>query len=184
MARLQKRTQAAVTTGTSRNTRPSLRDGFNAYAALSSVLRAFWPPSPRGSSARLDLSVGRSGPHGFASASTSFVSHAETCVTPTRPSRPAANVRDDREAPLLSEAGRDGLCPRFGVSVNSLSENKKVDACEESVVTTSGSCTSSTGRILHIRRRQKHDARRGQLDAAGGDRLAVERRQTIVCTKG
>jgi len=39
--------QAAVTTGTSRDVRPSLRDGFNSYFALSLVHRAFWPPYPR-----------------------------------------------------------------------------------------------------------------------------------------
>jgi hypothetical protein len=46
--------------------------------------------------ARLDLSVGRSGPHDFA---------VRTCrarlAQPVRPSHPASYVRDDREAPLL-----------------------------------------------------------------------------------
>jgi hypothetical protein len=31
MARLQKKTQAAVATGSAKTSRPSLRDGFNAY---------------------------------------------------------------------------------------------------------------------------------------------------------
>jgi hypothetical protein len=46
MARLQQKKQAAVTTGSADNTRPSLRDGFNGLYVLSPVRRAFWPPSP------------------------------------------------------------------------------------------------------------------------------------------
>src|ERR1700689_779574 len=36
---------------------------FTDYIVLSPVLRAFWPPSPRGYSTKLDTSVGVSGPH-------------------------------------------------------------------------------------------------------------------------
>jgi hypothetical protein len=43
----------------------------------------------------LDPSVGRSGPHGFA-IRIGFARPA----TPTRPSHPAPNVRDDRDTPL------------------------------------------------------------------------------------
>ena len=39
--------------------------GYGLYA-VSSVHRAFWPPSPCVSLARLDPSVGGSGPHDFA----------------------------------------------------------------------------------------------------------------------
>jgi hypothetical protein len=39
------------------------------------------------------------------SASASFVRVPKARATPTRPSHPALNVRDDREAPLLSERG-------------------------------------------------------------------------------
>jgi hypothetical protein len=46
--------------------RPSLRNGVTAYSALSSVNRAFLPPSPRIMIRKLDPSVGRSGPHAFA----------------------------------------------------------------------------------------------------------------------
>jgi hypothetical protein len=46
MARLQQKTQAAVTTGSAENTRHSPRDGFTAYFAFSPVRRAFWPPLP------------------------------------------------------------------------------------------------------------------------------------------
>jgi hypothetical protein len=40
MARLQQKTQAAVTTGKAGATRHSLRDGVTAYSALSPVYRA------------------------------------------------------------------------------------------------------------------------------------------------
>src|SRR5262249_7177170 len=49
----------------------------------------------------LDSSVGESGPHAFASAPA-----AARLAAPSRPSHPAPNVRDDREAPLLR--ARDG----------------------------------------------------------------------------
>src|SRR5258707_37107 len=52
----------------------------------------------------LDPSVGRSGPHAFA-----VRVRALRLCTPTRPSHPTPNVRDDREAPLLR--GQDGAEP-------------------------------------------------------------------------
>jgi hypothetical protein len=62
------------TTGSAETSRPSLRDGFNAYIALSSVHRAFWPPSSLGSSPKqLGISVGMPGPHDFTSAPIAFV---------------------------------------------------------------------------------------------------------------
>jgi hypothetical protein len=48
-------------------TRHSPRDGFNGFFRALPGDRAFLPPSPRGfSSAKLDASVGTSGPHDFA----------------------------------------------------------------------------------------------------------------------
>jgi hypothetical protein len=44
MARLQQKTQAAVTTGSAETSRHSPRDGFNSCFAFSLVRRAFWPP--------------------------------------------------------------------------------------------------------------------------------------------
>jgi hypothetical protein len=41
MARLQQKTQAAVTTGSAENIRHSLRNGFNGCSVLSLVYRAF-----------------------------------------------------------------------------------------------------------------------------------------------
>ena len=66
--------------------------------------RALLPPSPPRSlllmeklaSQELDASVEASGPHDFA-----VRGHVIRRVTWPRPSHPAPNVRDDREAPLL-----------------------------------------------------------------------------------
>ena len=83
-----------VTTGTPL-TRHSLHNGFTAYLVLSSVNRALLPPSLRKSRlAKLDSSVGESGPHDFA-----IRIGALRQSSPTRPSHPAANVRDDAYAP-------------------------------------------------------------------------------------
>jgi hypothetical protein len=59
------------------------------------------PVASLDSSARLDASVGTSGPHDF----TVRIGHARL-AQPSRPSHPAPNVRDDREPPLQAEAGR------------------------------------------------------------------------------
>src|SRR5689334_2880006 len=46
---------------------------FYGLYVISSVRRAFWPPSPCASPARLDPSVGGSGPHDFAVRKDAFV---------------------------------------------------------------------------------------------------------------
>src|SRR5260370_37762749 len=51
---------------------------------------------------QLDASVGASGPPDFA-VRVSILRPALACLTLPRPSHPAPNVRDDREAPLLWE---------------------------------------------------------------------------------
>jgi hypothetical protein len=74
MARLQKKMQAAGTTGSAETSRPSLRDGFNSCFVLFLVRRACWPPCPREAKLRrvsdnalahvaLDTSVGVSEPY-------------------------------------------------------------------------------------------------------------------------
>src|SRR3984957_9638635 len=64
--------------------------------------RAFLPPSPRGvASAKLDASVGASGPHDFAVRKSALSSAAPSASIASPP-----YVRDDRETPLC--AGRDG----------------------------------------------------------------------------
>jgi hypothetical protein len=87
--------------------RHSLRNGLNGFLRALPGDRALLPPSPSGClSAKLDTSVGASGPHDFAVRDRQRSSHA-----PARPSHPAPNVRDDRETPLLREqdAGISGV---------------------------------------------------------------------------
>ncbi|BAM90549.1 hypothetical protein S58_45650 [Bradyrhizobium oligotrophicum S58] len=62
--------QAAGTTGAAENTRPSLRDGLNAYFVLSPGTGLIAPviDATRKRWRRLDLGTGRSGPHDFTSA--------------------------------------------------------------------------------------------------------------------
>jgi hypothetical protein len=72
MARLQKRKQAAVTTGSAKTSRPSLRGGLTAYT------RSPWGPallSPlrEAQASAHGLSTGRPGPRDFTVASELFV---------------------------------------------------------------------------------------------------------------
>src|ERR1700688_4508462 len=61
------RKQASASPQVHRNTRPSLRNGFNGFLRALPGDRAFLPPSSRGTNpAKLDASVGASGPHDFA----------------------------------------------------------------------------------------------------------------------
>jgi len=56
-------------TGPAESIRPSLRNGFTAYSALSLVNRALLPPwqaTMREHRRQLDASIGASGPHDFA----------------------------------------------------------------------------------------------------------------------
>jgi hypothetical protein len=100
MARQQTKKLAAVTTGSAKSS------GIPCAMVLTLMAR-----SPRGPgflapvvtwlvTTQLDLSVGRPGPHAFASAMTSFVRATSCALTSSRPSHPALHVRDDREAPL------------------------------------------------------------------------------------
>jgi hypothetical protein len=54
---------------------------------------------------QLDTCLGVSGPHDFA-----VRAQHHSSVDVPRPSHPAPNTRDDREAPLFSSAGRRGRC--------------------------------------------------------------------------
>ena len=82
--------------------RPSLRNGLR-LIPRSPRRPGFLATVACGSLHRLDASVGASGPHGFAVRDV-----VARLATPPRPSHPAPNVRDDREAPLLIEAGQLG----------------------------------------------------------------------------
>jgi hypothetical protein len=108
--RMGRSTRAVVATGESRITGtpcamvlrfPSCsprRPGF-----VASVMREAWPHA-------FDTCLGVSGPHDFA-----VRAQHRSSVDVPRPSHPAPNTRDDREAPLFSGAGRGELvemiCP-------------------------------------------------------------------------
>jgi len=106
----------------SRNIRHSLRDGFNGVLRALPGARAFLPPSSARSSCRLDTSVGVSGPHDFSVRIGPFVRALTARCDPMRPSHPALNVRDDREAPLWIECGTARIMPLIGGDVKSISE--------------------------------------------------------------
>ena len=84
-------------TGSAEAVRPSLRNGFTAYFALSPVIGFLATVAPEKlASQELDASVEASGPHDFAVRVS-----AVRLAALSRPSLPAPNVRDDRDTPLL-----------------------------------------------------------------------------------
>src|SRR5580693_9956857 len=81
------------------------RDGFNSLFRALPGDRALLSPSPRGkTSAKLDASVGASGPHDFAVRKITRSSVAPPASIASRP-----YVRDDRETPLVCGPGWDAL---------------------------------------------------------------------------
>jgi hypothetical protein len=93
--------------------RHSPRDGFNGFLRALPGDRALLSPlsARRGTRLhQLNASVGASEPHDFAVR----IGVLRLC-TPMRPSHPAPNVRDDREAPLLRV--RDGVAHRTDFTV-------------------------------------------------------------------
>ena len=73
---------------------------LSAYIALSPVTGLSCHRRLARLHAKLDASVGAPGPHGFA-----VRIGAARLAALLRPSHPALNVRDDREAPLFIERG-------------------------------------------------------------------------------
>jgi hypothetical protein len=92
-------------TGSAEAIRHSLRNGFNAYSALSPVTGLFLPPSSADlSSADLIHSIGGSGPHAFAVRVRHVrrtchprPSHLHPTYRDDRPKRPSSSRRDARE---------------------------------------------------------------------------------------
>ena len=82
--------------------RPSLRNGFTAYVALSPAIGLSCHRHRPNCVGRLDVGVETSGPHDFAVRSM----RALVSCAPPRPSHPRPCVRDDRDTPLVK--GRDG----------------------------------------------------------------------------
>jgi len=87
--------------------RHSLRDGFTAYSTLFPAIGLFVTVvgAMREHRRQLDVSVETSEPHGFV---VRFV--CTRLLHQKRPSHPALYVRDDRDTPLLVEAGRERIC--------------------------------------------------------------------------
>jgi hypothetical protein len=104
MARQQQKKLAAVTTGSAEHPAFPAR-WFTAYSALSSGTGLSCPRRRAIISRDLASASGGQDHTPSPSASASFVRVHEARATPTRPSHPALNVRDDREAPLVSERG-------------------------------------------------------------------------------
>jgi hypothetical protein len=77
-------------------TRHSPRNGFNGFLRALPGDRACLPPSPADTSAKLDTSVGASGPHDFAVRLKRRSSLSAISVHRIPP-----HVRDDRETPLM-----------------------------------------------------------------------------------
>jgi hypothetical protein len=89
------------------NTRHSPRNGLRLTSCSPRRPGLFATVTPEKlASQELDASVGASGPHDFAVRRSIIRPCAFAHMMPLRPSHPAPNVRDDREAPLLWE--RDG----------------------------------------------------------------------------
>ena len=83
-------------TGSAESIRPSLRNGFTAYSALSPVNGLSCHRRHADRSAQLDASVGASGPHDFAVRVSVARLASQPASTASR-----TNVRDDRDTPLL-----------------------------------------------------------------------------------
>ena len=106
MARLQKKMQAAGTTGSAETSRHSPRDGWNGCFAFSPVLRAFWPPcrdnaacaALRGRYQRRGIRTTR-----LDRAHRAVRRHGEPRCSIDTPTASRLNVRDDREAPLKGD---------------------------------------------------------------------------------
>jgi hypothetical protein len=111
--RVQQRKHTSSHYRFNRDTRPSLRDGVNAYVralpgvrdlivTVTSGSRRVGPEGPTSPIRSLSASPGAPGPHDFAVRDR----FARQTIRP-RPSHPASNTRDDREAPLSQR--RDGI---------------------------------------------------------------------------
>ena len=129
MARQQIKKLAAVTTGLA-DIRPSLRDGATAYSALSSGTGLSCPRRRAIISRDLTSASGGQDHTPSPSALASFVRVHKARAMPTRPSHPAPNVRDDREAPLLSERGTTRIMLLIIGKVKFDSENQQADHCD------------------------------------------------------
>src|SRR5579872_2469884 len=107
-----KKAHELVTTGSPEATRPSLRNGFNGFLRARPGDRAFLPPSP----ARcVSIDTNLISASGYQAHTTSPSALAPFVnASPKRPSHPAPNVRDGRDAPLSGAGWREQvqvICP-------------------------------------------------------------------------
>jgi hypothetical protein len=100
MARLQKKTQAAVTTGSAENTRHSPRDGLTAYFALSPGTGVLAPVCDNALSRIALTSAPGDQDHTTWPCVSSCSSAWTTTLQPDTPTASHLNTRDDRGAPL------------------------------------------------------------------------------------
>jgi hypothetical protein len=84
-------------TGSAGAFRPSLRNGFTAYGALSPVNGLFCHRRSTGCPAKLDASIAAPGPHAFA-----VRNQAHSSVVPVTATASHRAFRGDRDPPLLS----------------------------------------------------------------------------------
>jgi hypothetical protein len=110
--------------------RPSLRGGFTAYSALSPGTGLSCPRRRAIISRDLTSASGGQDHTPSPSASASFVRVHKARAIPPRPSHPAPNVRDDREAPLLSERGTARIMLLIYGKVKCDSENQQIKRCD------------------------------------------------------
>ena len=89
-----------------RDTRPSLRNGFNGVLRALPGDRALLPPSQADRSAHLASASGCQDHTTSSSASASFVRTKQSRAPPKRPSHPRLTCRDDRDTSLSMR--RDG----------------------------------------------------------------------------
>src|SRR6185437_5565911 len=89
----------------SQNNRHSLRDGLRLIRGLLGVPGLLASVASRSSSARLDASVGASGPHDFARPQEMLSSARQAALSTLASTASRLNVRDDREAPLWVRTG-------------------------------------------------------------------------------
>ncbi len=112
------------------STRPSLRNGFNGLLRALPGDRAFLSPSL---AAMRSIVANLTSASGYQDHTTSPSASTPSLVVATsRPSHPAPNVRDDREAPLLRVRGMAGISN--AVSSNRRSEiflSEGLDTSEE-----------------------------------------------------
>jgi hypothetical protein len=101
-----KKHTSVVTTGTPDRPGIPCASGFNGFLRALLGEPGFVATIAHGSSSdKLDISVGISGPHDFA-----VRVNVARQATLLRPPHPPPNVRDDRETPLFSGAGRRDNC--------------------------------------------------------------------------